>query len=106
MFRHSGRNAKDGLYKSLNYQLYIDKRKTETPPPPLTQFSCKRKIATNRSVESERERNPFLSFRTFKIDCARTFDIVSVLINNIQITYTIKEGKRREWKVKKKDTKR
>lgn len=53
---------KDGLYKSLNYQLYIDKEKRK-PLPPLTQFSCKRKIATNRSIESERG-ILFLSFRT------------------------------------------
>lgn len=28
-----GAREKDGLYKSLNYQLYIDKEKRKPPPP-------------------------------------------------------------------------
>lgn len=35
-FRCDGRSMceKDGLYKSLNYQLYIDKETRKPPPPP------------------------------------------------------------------------
>lgn len=60
VFAMTSEAHEDGLYKSLNYQLYIE-IKRETPSLPPFPSSCKRKIAT---IGLYREKNPFLSFRS------------------------------------------
>lgn len=95
------RVKKDGLYKSLNYQLYIEKRKPPTPP---YHFSCKRKIATNRSIEREREESFFLALELQDRLCAY-LRYCFCTYKYIQTTYTIKEEKRKG-RLKKKDMKR
>lgn len=60
-----GAREKDGLYKIFELSVVHRQRKAETPPS--YPFSCKRKIATNRSVERKRDSERgilFLSFRT------------------------------------------
>lgn len=95
-----GARKNDGLYKSLNYQLYIDKEKRKPPPP----FSCERKIATNRSIEKERG-ILFLALELQDRLCAY-LRYCFCTYKYIQTTYTIKGRKEKRERFKKKDMKR
>lgn len=102
-FHYDGRSMceKDGLYKSLNYQLYIDKEMRKSPPP--YPFSCKCKIATNRAIERKKREILFLALEFQDRLCAY-LRYCFCTYKYIQTTYTDK--KKREKGDEKKDMKR
>lgn len=90
-----GAREKDGLYKSLNYQLYIDKEKRKPLPPTHLVVNVKLQlIGLQRERETAREESFFLALELQDRLCAY-LRYCFCTYKYIQTTYTIKEEKRR-----------
>lgn len=93
-----GTREKDGLYKSLNYQLYIDKEKWKPLPP--TNLVVNVKLQLIGSIESERG-ILFLALELQDRLCAY-LRYCFCTYKYIQTTYTIKDEREKKRKEKEK----